>query len=60
MNALLEKLYFRLFLWSGAKLFPYVSIYAPDGDNGPVQVIHFALDEATLEKSCRELVKDGP
>jgi len=46
---------FRLFVWSGSKLFSFVAIY-PNNENDDVQVIHFADDEKTLMKSAHDLV----
>ncbi|MBI3878166.1 MAG: hypothetical protein HY300_19765 [Verrucomicrobia bacterium] len=56
--SLWETILMRLFLWSGSKLFSHVAVFAPDGDDGVVKAVHFALNERTLLESCRELVAD--
>ena len=53
-----ESLLMRVFLWSGSKLFPFVSVFAPSGDDGTVKAVHFAEDERALMESCREILSE--
>jgi hypothetical protein len=56
--SLWETVLMRLSLWSGSKLFSHVAVFAPEGDDGMVKAVHFALDEQTLLERCRELVSN--
>jgi len=53
------KILFRIFLWSGSKLFPVISVYAPDGDDGDVLAVHFGNCEQALANSCREFAENS-
>lgn len=58
MKDLLQTIYYRLFLWSGARLFPVVAVYDPESGqlNNNVEVIHFAVNESKLFEACSSLV----
>ena len=59
MNDFIENLHLRVFLWSGSRLWGAVSLYCPDGEDGNVQAMHFAADEQTLLRSCREMSENN-
>lgn len=52
---MLSKILLNIFLWSGGKLFHYVTIY--EGKNGNVLAIHFGVTEESVIESCNELAK---
>ena len=54
MKEWVDRMLFWVFVWSGSKLWGVISIYSPD-DN--IEAIHFAVDEATLRKSCWKMVR---
>ena len=54
-----QSILFNIFLWSGAKLFPTVSIYCPTGEDGDVEAIYFAIDEEALTNSTRDYVENS-
>ena len=39
---------YYVFLWAGSRLFPYVSVYAPGGEDSPVRALTFCDGEHTL------------
>jgi hypothetical protein len=55
MRRLFGELLFRLFIWSGSKLFDFVAIY-PNNENDDVQVIHFADSNKALMKAAHDLI----
>lgn len=49
------KALFDVFLWSGSKLFGTVSIWTPaGGKDDSVKVVHFAVDEESLNQSMAD------
>ena len=54
LKELRYRILFHVFLWSGSKLFPVVSVYVPDGEDGFVKAVHFAKSEQDLENSFRD------
>ena len=55
-----QKALFGVFLWSGSKLFGTVSIWTPEGDSDLVKVVHFAVDEESLNKSMADWRAGAP
>lgn len=56
MKDLLHEIYYRLFLWSGSKLFPVVAIY--DDGTEEVNVVHFAMSRNQLHEACTEMANE--
>lgn len=57
IKALKLKFFLKVMLWSGAKVFPVVSIFTPEkGDK--VTVIHFAENETELYHSAHDLTAE--
>ena len=53
ISSVWQKALFDVFLWSGSKLFRTVSIWTPEGTDD-VKVVHFAVDEESLNKSISD------
>lgn len=49
LDRLIGSALIHLFMWSGTKLFPYVDLYAPDGEDEPVKGITFCASEQAWE-----------
>ena len=54
---LYHQLIMHLFVWSGSRLFHHVAIY-PSGLDDNVKVVHWAVDEAALLESCKQLLDE--
>lgn len=44
---------FRIFIWSGSKVFNYVTVYAPGNDD--VKAVHFGDSFTSIVRSLEEL-----
>jgi hypothetical protein len=50
-----NKWIFKLLLWSGTRLYPFVNVWSPNPD-GLARVIHFACSERDFNIACRQRV----
>ena len=56
-GAKITSLLMWMFVWSGSKLFAIATIYIPDGEEGNVHAMHYAISDEAFLESCRDALK---
>ena len=51
--AFYKMILFRIFIWSGSKVFNYITVYAPGDDD--VRAVHFGDSFTSIVRSLEEL-----